>query len=98
MNINRLHLGQFQTHNSKYNYFISVIPGDELSECIGAVVEYCKENNTSAILEFNGTNNRVESWIVPKELANAWYSNPTDVWYQSRRMVMRDNKINEILK
>lgn len=40
MNINRLHLVQFQTHNSEYNYFISVIPGDELSECIGAEVNY----------------------------------------------------------
>ncbi len=78
------------------NYFSSLLPGQEISECISAVVDYCIENKTSATLSFNGIINRVESWIDPKELANVWYSRPTEIWYQSQRSLMRNHKIKEL--
>lgn len=60
--------------NIEPNKFISVIPGAELKGCIEAVVKYCRDNNTSASLEFNGTTNRIESYASPSDLADIWYS------------------------
>ena len=103
MNINRLHTSSTPyitpTQNTSHinEHFMSLIPGDELSDCIKAVVDYCKSNNTSATLEFNGVANKIEPWIDPKDLAIVWYSNPNDEWYLSRKVIMRDNKITQIL-
>lgn len=80
------------------NNFTSIIPGAELTRTIEDIVKYCQENNVTSTLEFNGVTNRIESWIDPHKLANAWYKNPTDMWYQSQKMELRDKKINEILK
>lgn len=78
--------------------FISIIPGYELTECIKCVIQYCKENNTSEILEFNGQSNRIESYINAEDLARLWYYGASSNWYNEQKRQSRDNTINEILK
>lgn len=81
----------------KDNKFISIIPGFELSECIEAVVGYCRENNTTAFLEFNGKSNRIESWIDPKKLADVWFTIIDGAWYDQQKRISRDEKIRTVL-
>ncbi len=89
MNINDLY-----KVNGKY---ISLIPGIELSECLKLLIAYCKENNTSTQLEFNGVVNRVESWVDPNELSKIWYSEVPDKWYDEQRIKSRDSKVDQII-
>jgi hypothetical protein len=77
-------------------YYASVIPGSELCECVEVVVVYCRENNTSAKLEFNGVVNRIESWINPIELYKVWYNNPSDKWYDEQKIKYRAKQIDKI--
>ncbi len=78
--------------------FIAIMPGTELTECIDLVVEYCKEYNTSASLEFNGKTNRIESWINSSELRDVWFQEIDNRWYNEQHVKSRDRKINVILR
>ena len=80
------------------NHFASIYAGTELTEAITTVIQYCKEYNIVATLEFNGYINRIESWMEPKELVKVWYANTDESWYNEQRLKKRDNKINEIIK
>jgi hypothetical protein len=77
--------------------FVSILPGSELIECIKLVAEYCRVNNTSSSLEFNGVTNRIESWVIPEQLEAIWYYGTSDVWYENQKIKQRDKKINTIL-
>lgn len=87
-------MNAYQINNSQ---FISIMPGAELKDVIKEVVEWCKVNNTSATLDFNGCSNRIEHWIDPEALSHEWFHRPSDKWYQEQKIQNRDNKINEIL-
>lgn len=80
------------------NHFASLYAGTELREAITSVVQYCKEYNVSATLEFNGYTNRIESWLDPFDMCLVWYTRPNEFWYNEQRLKKRDNKINEIIK
>ncbi len=94
MNINDL----YRINNQgDMNRFVSLVPGTELSECLEAIINYCKENNTSAKLEFNGVINKVESWIDPAELANVWFDKVPKEWYDEQRVKQRDKRIDQVV-
>lgn len=78
--------------------FVSVMPGAELKDVIAEVIEWCKRNNTTATLDFNGCSNRVEHWVDAESLSHEWFHRPSDKWYQEQRITNRDNKINQILE
>lgn len=74
--------------------FIS-LPGNNLSKEIQQVIEYCKENNCLAQLEFNGKTNWISQYSNLNTLTNAWYHLKTtkaDILSQ-----IRDKKIDSIL-
>ena len=78
------------------NIFISIIPGQELGECIEAVIKHCVDNKTSATLEFNGVSNVIESYIDPKEMKRTWYQQPGSSWYQAQKIKNREIKIENL--
>ena len=82
--------------NIEPNKFVSIVPGAELKECIEAVVKYCRDNNVSALLEFNGVTNPIESYIDAKDLAEIWYTRPKDLWYQEQKAKNRNDKLNQL--
>jgi hypothetical protein len=82
-------------HKISQDLFISIIPGSELSSEIRQVMEYCKENNCLAQLEFNGQTNWISQYSNLPTLTHAWYdirTTKSDILAQ-----IRDKKIDSIL-
>lgn len=79
----------------KPDLFVSMIPGNELVNEIQEVIEYCKENNCLAQLEFNGHTNWISGYSSLNTLKHAWYNLRTskeDILAQ-----IRDKKLDSIL-
>ena len=82
-------------HQISPQLFISMMPGSELSNEIRQVMEYCKENNCLAQLEFNGQTNWISQYSSLITLTHAWYdlrTTKSDILAQ-----IRDQKIDSIL-
>ncbi len=74
----------------------SMTPGSHITQEIIQVIKYCRDNNVTATLEFNGTTNHVDKYSDADFLSKNWYHMSESLSEYKQRV--RNDKIDSILK